>query len=399
MNIGKSDYGFVWAVRRKDDRYMKILIGADLVPTESNMDLFENGSAMELVGKDLLQLMSDPANYCIFNLEVPLSDIAMPIAKNGPNLIAPTKAVAGYNALGVNLLTLANNHILDQGKQGLQSTCNVLREHGIDYLGIGATLEEAAKPYIFCFSGRKVGVYACTEHEFSVVQTNMMGANPFEPLETPDHIAELKKQCDYVIVLYHGGKEHYRYPSPGLQKICRKLVEKGADLVICQHSHCIGCEEKYGDGTIVYGQGNFLFDHRKDECWQTGLLIQLDSEMNISYLPLAKDENTVRLATDQKARSILDDFEKRSVEIVNPGMVEQKYSEYSNRMLIGYIYSLRGKQSVIFKALNRLSGNRMRGWFLGKVYGKKEQKRIQNIFECESLHELVLWGLKHGGNL
>ena len=377
---------------------MKILIGADLVATDSNIDLFEKGSARELVGQDLLQLMSDPASYCIFNLETPLCDIAMPIAKNGPNLIAPTKVIAGYNALGVNLLTLANNHILDQGEQGLQSTCKVLREHGIDYLGIGATPEEAAKPYIFSFAGSKVGVYACAEHEFSIVQTNTMGANPFEPLETPDHVAELKKHCDYVIVLYHGGKEHYRYPSPGLQKNCRKLVEKGANLVICQHSHCIGCEEKYGDGTIVYGQGNFLFDRKKGECWQTGLLLQLDSEMNISYLPLEKDGNGVRLATDQKARDILGDFEKRSVEIMSPGMVERKYSEHSNSMLNGYIYSLRGKQSVIFKVLNRLSGNRLRGWFVGKVYGEKERKRIQNIMECEAHHELLLWGLKYGGD-
>ena len=43
---------------------------------------------------------------------------------------------------------------------------------------------------------------------------------------------ELKKQCDYVIVLYHGGKEHYRYPSPYLQKVCRKIVDKGADIVV-----------------------------------------------------------------------------------------------------------------------------------------------------------------------
>ena len=68
--------------------------------------------------------------------------------------------------------------------------------------------------------------------------------------------------CNSII---NGGKEHYRYPSPDLQKICRKFIDKGADLVVCQHSHCIGCEEKYNHGTIVYGQWNFLFDRSNIE--------------------------------------------------------------------------------------------------------------------------------------
>lgn len=75
----------------------------------------------------------------------------------------------------------------------------------------------------------------------------------------------MSNACDYTIVLYHGGKEHYRFPSPNLQKYCRKFIEKGANIVICQHSHCIGCEENYKNGKIIYGQGNFLFDDSDDE--------------------------------------------------------------------------------------------------------------------------------------
>lgn len=97
-----------------------------------------------------------------------------------------------------------------------------------------------------------------------------------------------------MIVLYHGGKEQYRYPSPNLQKTCRKLVEKGADLVVCQHSHCIGCREEYLQGTIVYGQGNFLFDDEENEYWQTSLLIMISDDFEVKYIPLKKNKNTVR---------------------------------------------------------------------------------------------------------
>src|SRR5699024_1436352 len=102
------------------------------------------------------------------------------------------------------------------------------------------------------------------------------GANPFDPLESFDHIQELKSKCDYVIVLYHGGKERYRYPSPYLQKVCRKFAQKGADLIVCQHSHCIGAYEEFEGSTIIYGQGNFIFNTLNNEFWNTSLLIKVE---------------------------------------------------------------------------------------------------------------------------
>lgn len=198
---------------------MNILIGADLVPTRSNIDLFASGDIQTLLGEELNNTLQN-ADYRIFNLEVPLTDREKPIPKCGPNLIAPTKCVEGYKSMHVDLLTLANNHILDQDQQGLVSSCSVLDDAGIAYTGVGQTPEEAAKPYIFECDGKKIGVYACSEHEFSIVSEYTAGENPIDLLETPDHIAALKAECDYVIVLYHGGKEHYRYPSPNLQKVC-----------------------------------------------------------------------------------------------------------------------------------------------------------------------------------
>ena len=187
---------------------MSIIIGADIVPTKSNYDLFEKGDVLELVGQELLDILNK-ADYRIFNLEVPLADTEKPISKCGPNLIAPRSTVNGLKALGVDLFTLVNNHILDQDIQGLDSTRKALDEAGIAYIGVGNTPKEAAKPYIFENAGKKIGVYACAEHEFSIVSDTRPGANPYDPLESFDHVAKLKEQCDFVIVLYHGGKEHY----------------------------------------------------------------------------------------------------------------------------------------------------------------------------------------------
>ena len=207
---------------------MNIIIGADLVPTKSNIELFEKGDVDTLIGRELTDIIRS-ADYRIFNLEVPLVNESSPIKKCGPNLIAPTQCISAYKAMEIDLLTLANNHILDQGIKGLDSTIKTLKKADISYIGVGNSIKDASKPKIINCEGKKIGIYACVEHEFTVATEKESGANPIDLLETPDHIVELKKQCDYVIVLYHGGKEQYRYPSPNLQKTCRKLEEKGDD--------------------------------------------------------------------------------------------------------------------------------------------------------------------------
>ncbi len=367
---------------------MKILIGADLVPTDTNEALFAAGDAAQLVGKKLQTLLSE-ADYRIFNLEVPLTDMATPIEKAGPALIAPTATIEGYKALGVDCLTVSNNHIMDQGAEGLASTLDTLNKANIAYVGGGSNLAEAAKPYIAEVCGKRIGIYACAENEFSIAGENAPGANPFDALETPDHIVSLKTQCDFLIVLYHGGKEHYRYPSPLLQKTCRKLVEKGADLVLCQHSHCIGCEEKYLQGTIVYGQGNFLFDHSTREHWQTGLLVQLDDSFEVSYIPLRKQEQLVRAAEGDDAEAILAEFRKRGEEITDPQVLKANYVAFSRTLGQDYLTMLGGKESKLFRLVNKLLGGRLRKHRNQKRYIKRNSLNIENYLRCEAHRELL----------
>ncbi len=65
--------------------------------------------------------------------------------------------------------------------------------------------------------------------------------------------------CDKIIVILHGGIEYYPFPSPELQDKCHFLIEEGADIIVCQHTHCAGCIEEYLNGYIIYGQGNLIF--------------------------------------------------------------------------------------------------------------------------------------------
>lgn len=374
----------------------QVIIGADLVPTASNKAAFEQGAVDRLVDPALRDIL-EQAGYRIFNLEVPLTDRWTPIEKSGPHLIASPQCAHGISKLGADFLTLANNHIFDQGEPGLASTLRALEAAGIASAGAGTTPEEAARPFLFETGGKKIGVYACAEHEFSIVSNQHGGANPFDPLESLDHIAALKQETDYVIVLYHGGKEHYRYPSPNLQKTCRKCIDKGADLVICQHTHCIGCEERYRNGTIVYGQGNFLFDYQDNAFWQTSLLVSLDEDWTVRYIPCVKEGSAVRLASGERGEEILREFFHRSDQIQEEGFLEAAYGHIAEAALEDYIGLLQGERyrSFLFRAINKLSGHRLRRWLLKRHYRKAGGLcRMLNVFQCEVHRECLETGLK-----
>lgn len=374
---------------------MSIIIGADFVPTSSNISFFREGDIRGLLGEELEHTLRS-ADWRIFNLEMPLCDRETPISKCGPNLRAGTSAACLYRKANVNLVTLANNHIMDQGEDGLRSTIKTLEEHGISVFGAGYNISEAAKPFIIDIKGMKVGLYGCVEHEFSIANQNKPGANPYDPLVSFDHVSELKTCCNYVIVLYHGGKEFYRYPSPELQRTCRKFAEVGADLVLCQHSHCIGSIEKYNNVTILYGQGNFLFDHGDNEYWNSGLLVKLGDDMKLELIPVIKDKEKVRLASESEKTQIIGEINKRSKNVTNSAFISEQYRKFAisnaNRYLLS-IYGITNK-NIVFRIINKLTGHRFEKYVLEHRYGKESLLYILNYVDCEAQRELFIEGVR-----
>ena len=363
-----------------------IFVGGDLAPTQSNYSFFAEGNIKALIDDKLLSLLYS-VDYRIFNLEVPLTDTEKPIRKDGPNLIAPILTINGIKLLNPTILGLANNHILDQDEQGLNQTMEQLTQHEIKYVGAGKDIVNASKPLIIGKDGLKVGIYACAENEFTIAEENMAGANPFDPLESLDHIVNLKSICDFVIVLYHGGKEYYRYPSPYNQKVCRKMAEKGADLVICQHSHCVGSYEKYNASVIVYGQGNFLFDRRDNEFWNTSLLVKatFGKDMSFDFVPICKNGNGVTLPESIMKDTILAQFYERSRKITLSGFVEDEFEKYCIHNGLYYLDTFAGFGRILRKIDGLLKGTITR-----QIYSLQKLNLLQNYIECEAHRELFL---------
>lgn len=371
---------------------MKLLIGADIVPTDNNMKYFLDGNIEYLMGHDLMKLF-DSADFKILNLEVPLTNIEQPIKKCGPNLIAPKETINGLMKINSCFYALANNHILDQSEQGLISTMNLLESKNIAYAGAGKNINEASKPHIFEKEGLRVGIYCCAEHEFTIATKKTAGANPFDPLKSFDDVQKLKSNCDYVIVIFHGGKEMYRYPSPYIQEVFRKFSDNGADAVISQHSHCIGCYEKYNDAYLIYGQGNFLFSRVHDEFWDSSLLIELNLEENkkeLTFHPIVSKQNYIRYAKDEEANTLMHEFMSRSNEIKNEEFVVKNYDEYIKKFSCNYARAMKGRISILKRAYLKLFKKD-----INYFYSIEEMLLLLNYIECESHRELLIRELKN----
>ena len=302
---------------------MKIAIGGDLSVTNENFRLFEEGKAEELF-HDVLNLFNKSDNV-IVNLECALTDKETPIKKFGPNLKGPVNAAKTMKKAGITNCVLSNNHIFDFGKSGLSDTIKALEKAGIDYTGIGENVEAARKNMILSDGKIRVAVLSVCEHEYSYALPDRVGAREYDPFDTSDDIVKAKADADYVVVIYHGGKEHCRYPSPRLLKLCRSMIKHGADVVLCQHSHCIGCYEEYEGGHILYGQGNFHFVEKDPgvddmEMWSTGLTVLLDfsDKCCISFIPVVSVDNcAIKLADKTLKERLLAELSQRSAKLAN----------------------------------------------------------------------------------
>ena len=377
-----------------------IIIGADLVPTKSNLKMFCDASVDKIFGKELIDIL-DSSDIKVFNLECPLIDYESPIKKCGPVLGINKDVIKGIKEINPSCLCLANNHIMDHGSEGLKSTIDTLEKNNIEYCGVGNNINSLHTNWVANVGNLKICVYACAEHEFSIANEDTPGANPFNVLKVYEEINQLSKINDFVIVLYHGGKEFYPYPSPNLQNYCRKFIDYGADFVVCQHSHCIGSKELYNNKYIIYGQGNFIFDDGTNSYdWNHGLLIDLSiskkhSVDSICYHVLERKDNVVRLADEQESNIIINNFEKRSKEISNNNFVKNNYSQFCEENLYNLLrkFDLIGN-SIVFRALNKFTKQKFGKFYFKKIYLRKKSYDLQNVLECEAWNELALTGIK-----
>ena len=301
---------------------MKALLLGDFCPmSERVKELYRQGDLETLFGDSLT--LFEGKDLVAINLECAITDQNTAIIKHGPNLKAPVETADMLKKLGVTLCGLSNNHIFDFGAPGVADTLEALDRAGIDSTSFGENYEDSRRDYVVEKDGERVAVIAVCEHEYSYAKENRMGSRPFDEFDTVEDIRKAKAVCDRVIVMYHGGKEHCRYPSPRLMRACRAMVRAGADVVLCQHTHCISCYEAYEGGHILYGQGNTHFVWSPAPCWDSGLAVTFDTKTGeIGFVPLSVGEYGISLAKGETKDAIMRGFHERSESLLDGSWIQ-----------------------------------------------------------------------------
>lgn len=255
---------------------MKILVAGDLLPYDRVANLFDQGKYEKVFGQ--IRDFIKQTDYSIANFECPICKGGeKPIKKCGPSHYCGESVIGAIQYAGFDCVTLANNHFRDFGDEGCLNTMRELENNGIDHVGGGKNVEDAANILYREIEGSLIAIISCCEHEFSIAEENHAGSNPLNPIKQYYAIKEAREKADFVVVIAHGGHEHYQLPSPRMVETYRFFVDAGADAVVNHHQHCFSGYEIYKGKPIFYGLGNFCFDKpvKRADKWNEGYVVEL----------------------------------------------------------------------------------------------------------------------------
>lgn len=203
--------------------------------------------------------------------------------------------------LGIDIVNIANNHILDCGVEGYYDTINTLRSWGIAY--VGEVNGFARNVYIFEKCGIKIAFLGYDLTKSMRTITNALR-----------EVWLVKKYVDTVILFLHWGCEYSYYPAPWQRKIARAFIDAGASIILGHHPHVIQGIERYKNGIIFYSLGNFQFNLNIDNMYKfkysnTGLVVHItlsrDGVVSYKVFPVGIDKDGNVVNVNEKERMFI----------------------------------------------------------------------------------------------
>lgn len=180
--------------------------------------------------------------------------------------------------MGINLVSLANNHIFDYGMDALVDTLAILNRLGISQAGYGKNLADALNGPVFELSGKKVRFMAYNSiYPYNVrARGDMPGISMINPATLSEEIREARQGVDLVYVSCHAGLEYLSLPEPEKIALYRQMIDAGADAVLGHHPHVIQPIEIYRGKPIIYSMGNLIFDQYRNELTRDEMVVELN---------------------------------------------------------------------------------------------------------------------------
>jgi poly-gamma-glutamate synthesis protein (capsule biosynthesis protein) len=372
---------------QENNEIIKFSITGDFCPVYRTEGICKEKN-FELLFKDYIEIFRN-SDFNITNLECPLTNAPEPIDKVGPKLKSDPACIQSMRYAKLNVATLANNHIMDYGDEGLLDTIDYCRQNNIQIVGAGRNISEASRFLTIPIKGRKISIVNFCENEFSIAGRDSPGTNPYSPIQNYYQIKEAKSKSDIIIVIIHGGIEQYKYPTPRMKEAYRFFIDSGADAVIGHHTHCIAGYEIYKRKPILYSLGNFLFDYpNQQKSWHTGVISQFTLENNnkltfilIPFFQFAPNTFGLTKPADDESLFIFNEIKALSNKINDDIYLEREL----------FLLSLEKRKNML---TNIFSFNRVHKkvlyWFFPERYilNNWRKKRLRNYFLCEAHRDL-----------
>ena len=266
-------------------------------------NLQRRGAAIENgLSEALLAQMRD-VDIMMVNNEFAFTNRGVPTEGKAYTFRADVETVSYLDDMGVDLVSLANNHSYDFGETGLMDTLDTLEGAGIPYVGAGRNLEEASRPIYFISGDIKIAIISATQIE-RLDNPDTKGATDqsagvfrcWNPEKLYEAVAKAKKTSDFVIVYIHWGTENVTEPDWAQLEQAPKLAEAGADLIIGDHPHCLQGFQYFGDTPVIYSLGNFWFNSKTVDTCMVQVDVSKDGLEGLRFIPAIQSDCRTDLA-------------------------------------------------------------------------------------------------------
>lgn len=261
---------------------------------------------------DLLERMRS-ADVFMLNNEFPFSARGTPTEGKTFTFRANPANVDMYELLGVDIVSLANNHAYDYGEEALLDTFATLENAGIPYVGAGRNIEEARKPVYFIANGIKIAVVSATQIERNAVPDTKEATAAsagvlrcMDPAALLEVIAEAKENSDFVILYIHWGTESQAATDWLQDKQAPVYAQAGVDLIMGDHPHCLQKLDSESGVPVVYSLGNYWFNSKTQNTCLVEVGIRKEGMEYLRFIPCRQENCRTRELEGAERDEVLD---------------------------------------------------------------------------------------------
>lgn len=301
----------VWIVECADSERVTFAFAGDVLLDDAYAMMYQyrnRGSDInDTFSADLLERMRS-ADVFMLNNEFPFSTGGTPTQGKQFTFRANPSNIEIYKQIGVDVVSLANNHAYDYGETALMDTFTTLENAQIPYVGAGRNIDDAKKPLYLIANGIKIGIVSATQIERNATPdtkeataTNAGVLRCMDPASLLEVIAEAKANSDFVILYIHWGTESQEQTDWLQEEQAPIYAQAGVDLIIGDHPHCLQRLDVIAGVPVVYSLGNFWFNSKTQNTCLVEITVSKDGMETFQFIPcIQKDCRTIQLEGNEK---------------------------------------------------------------------------------------------------